>query len=246
MRTLQVFRALGPVDARSASRDSLLRWIVLFAPFFGLLARFATPAIAEWLDARLGFDLGPYYPLIMSFMGLIAAGFVGTVIAFLVLDQRDDQTLSALLVTPMSLGDYLRYRLAVPTVLSVILSPLVFVLAGLTPLTVSQVLVSSLAAAPLAALYVVFIGSVAANKVQGFAIAKAAGVFIFPAIVAYFVAPPWQDLFGLLPSYWPLKVFWDFHDGAIASAWIHAGVGVAYQSLLLYWLTRHLAKVMRR
>ena len=59
MRTLQVFRALGPVDARSASRDSLLRWIVFFVPFFGLLTRFATPVIAEWLDARLGFDLVP-------------------------------------------------------------------------------------------------------------------------------------------------------------------------------------------
>jgi len=45
----------------------------------------------------------------MSFVGVSATGIVGTVIGFVLLDQRDDQTLPALLVTPMSLGDDVRY-----------------------------------------------------------------------------------------------------------------------------------------
>ena len=51
----------------------------------------------------------PYYTLVMSFVGVSATGIVGTVIGFVLLDQRDDQTLPALLVTPMSLGDDVRY-----------------------------------------------------------------------------------------------------------------------------------------
>ena len=50
----------------------------------------------------------------MGFLPLMVAGMVGTVVGFLLLDQRDDQTMTALLVTPLSLGDYLRYRMTLP------------------------------------------------------------------------------------------------------------------------------------
>ncbi len=245
MRTIEVIRALGPVDVRSVTRDSMLRWLVVLTPAMGLLFRFAVPLAAEVLDERLGFDLVPYYTLIMSFMGVVVAGLVGTVIGFLLLDQRDDQTLPALLVTPLSLGDYLAYRLTVPMAVGLPLTMIMFPLAGLTDLTVAQVIVTSLCAAPLAPMYALFIGGFAANKVQGFALAKAVGILFIPVIVAWFVPSPWQELLGVVPLYWPLKVFWLFDAGA-ASAWAYALVGVAYQSLVLWLLARRFARVVRR
>ncbi len=245
MRTVEVIRALGPIDARNIARDSMLRWLVVLTPGMGLLFRFAVPLATEVLDRELGFDLLPYYPLVMSFIGVVAAGIVGTVIGFLLLDQRDDQTLPALLVTPLSLNDYLAYRLAVPMVVAVLMTMIMFPLAGLTDLTVAQVVTTSLCAAPLAPMYALFIGGFAANKVQGFALAKAIGILFIPVIAAWFVAPPWQDLLGIVPLYWPLKVFWLFDEGS-ASAWAYALVGVAYQALVLWLLARRFARVVRR
>ena len=245
MRTIDVIRSLGPIDARSVIRDSMLRWLVVLTPAMGLLWRYGVPLITDVLHTKLGFDLVPYYPLVMSFVGVIASGLVGTVIGFLLLDQRDDQTLPALLVTPLSLADYLAYRLAVPMIVAVVMTVIMFPLAGLTELTVAQVLTTSLTAAPLAPMYALFIGSFAANKVQGFALAKAVGILFIPVVVAWFVPPPWQDLLGLVPLYWPLKVFWLFDAGA-ASAWAYAVVGVAYQSLVLWLLARRFARVVRR
>ena len=49
---------------------------------------------------------------------------------------------------------------------------------------------------------------------------------------------------GLVPLYWPLKVFWLF-DAGDASAWAYAVVGVAYQTLLLWLLARRFARVIR-
>lgn len=246
MNVITTIRALGPVDARGVIRDPMLRWILILTPLMALLFRFGVPLIAEWLERQLDFDLVPYYTLIVSFIGPITPGIVGTVIGFLLLDQRDDETLTALLVTPLSLTDYLRYRLAVPVAISVGLTMIMFPLAGLVDMSVAQVVASSICAAPIAAMYALFIASFAANKVQGFALAKAIGVLFIPAVIAYFLAPPWQQVMGLVPLYWPLKVFWLFDAGSPGVGWVYAIVGLVYQSILVWLLTRHFARVVRR
>src|SRR5918994_2935225 len=143
-------RSLGAIDARNVARDSMLRWIAVFTPAFGLLFRFAIPPIADTLNRQFAFDLVVYYPLLMSFLPLVAAGLTGTVVGFLLLDQRDDQTLTALLVTPLSLGDYLRYRLSGLMLLSAMFGALMVPLAGLRETTAMQVVVRAITAAPLA------------------------------------------------------------------------------------------------
>jgi len=239
-------RALGTVDARSIARDSLLRWMVVLAPAIGLFFRFGVPRIDGTLERELGFDLTPYFPLLMSFLPLIAAGMAGTVAGFLLLDQRDDQTLTAILVTPLRLGGYLRYRLTGVILLSAALGAIMVPLAGLSDTTLLQLVVSAVVAAPLAPIYALFLGTFAANKVQGFALAKAIGVVFVPCVAAYFVAGPWQSAFGILPHYWPLKVFWLFDEGATAAAMGHALLGLVWQGMVLAMLVRRFSRVLKR
>src|SRR5690606_8691297 len=101
MRALAAYQSLGTIDLLSVARDPLLRWTIVLTLALGLLIRFAVPPVAAGLEARFGFDLAAFYPLIMSFLPLAVAGMTGTVVGFLLLDQRDDDTLSALLVTPL-------------------------------------------------------------------------------------------------------------------------------------------------
>jgi fluoroquinolone transport system permease protein len=246
VRTGVAFRSLGAIDARNVARDSMLRWIAVLTPAFGLLFRFVIPPAADALDRQFGFDLVAYYPLLMSLVPLIAAGMMGTVAGFLLLDQRDDQTMTALLVTPLSLGDYLRYRLSGLMVLSAMFGAVMVPLAGLTETTPMQVVVTAVVAAPLAPLYALFLGTFAGNKVQGFALAKAVGIVFVPCVVAYFVTGPWQSAFGLVPHYWPLKVFWLFDAGAPGRALAHALIGIAWQAGLLTLLVRRFSHVVRR
>lgn len=246
MRTLAAFRSLGAIDARNVARDSMLRWIAVLTPVFALGFRFAVPPIAGALERQFRFDLVAYYPLLMSFLPLAAAGMTGTVAGFLLLDQRDDQTLTALLVTPMSLGDYLRYGLSGLMILSAVLGGVMVPLAGLTGTTPLQVAVTAVVAAPLAPIYALFLGTFAANKVQGFALVKAVGIVFVPCVVSYFVAGPWQNAFGLVPHYWPLKVFWLFDEGVPGQALAHAVIGLAWQAALLVLLVRRFSHVVRR
>ena len=132
MKTAAAFRSLSAIDVRNVARDPMLRWIAIFTPAFGLLFRFAVPPIADALGGQLGFELGAYYPLLVSFLPLVAAGMTGTVVGFLLLDQRDDQTLTALMVTPLSLGVYLRYRLSGLMLLTAVFGAVMMPLAGLS------------------------------------------------------------------------------------------------------------------
>jgi len=154
--------------------------------------------------------------------------------------------MTALLVTPLSLADYLRYRLGGLMILSAVFGAVIVPLAGLSETTPLQVGVTAVTAAPLAPIYALFLGTFAANKVQGFALAKAVGVVQIPCIVSYFVTGPWQSVFGLVPHYWALKVFWLFDERAMGAALVHALVGVAWQAVLLLLLVQRLSHVVRR
>jgi fluoroquinolone transport system permease protein len=72
------------------------------------------------------------------------------------------------------------------------------------------------------------------------------GVVFVPCVVSYFVTGPWQSAFGLVPHYWPLKVFWLFDDGAPGQALAHALIGVGWQVALLMLLVQRFSHVVRR
>jgi fluoroquinolone transport system permease protein len=245
MNAVTVFRALGPIDLRSVVRDSMLRWLVALPVLIALLLRWGVPVAAERVSRQYSIDLLPYYPLIVSIVVLVTPMVAGTVIGFLLLDQRDDRTLSALQVTPLTLAGYLAYRLAVPVGVSVVMTAFAVPLTGLVRIGPLPLLLVGLAAAPLAPAFALLLGAFAHNKVQGFAIMKAAGILNWPPIIAWFLPTVWQWAMGIVPTYWPVKVFWMLETGE-AGWWGYLAVGTAYQLVLLWALLRRFNAVIHR
>lgn len=232
-----VLRALGPIDAANVRRDPLLRWMLVLPLLFALLFRWLASLIEPWLVARFGIDLTLHYPLIGGLLALLAPMLFGCVVGFLLLDQKDDGTLTALRVTPLTPAGYLAYRIAIPMALSIVMTPLVLELGGFTSVGLGERILAGAAAAPLAPAFALFVASVARNKVQGFALMKAAGVINWPPILAWFVTSRWQLAFGLCPTYWPVKFYWELEAGGPA-AWIYLVVDLVFLSLLIAWLAR--------
>lgn len=246
MQTNHVLRSLGPMDLASVRRDPLLRWMLFMPVALALLLRWAVPALNHSLQSRFAFDLTPYYPVLMSYFVVLMLPFLfGMVIGFLLLDERDAGTLTALQVTPLTTTGYAFYRVALPTLLSAVMTLVAFPLAGLSQLGLSKVALAALSAALLAPAFALFVGSFAANKVQGFALTKGLGAVLLVPVAAFFVAPPWQYLFGLLPTYWPVKAYWLLEAGD-ARFWLYALVGVVYQAALLAVGLRRFNRVMHR
>jgi len=107
------------------------------------------------------------------------------------------------------------------------------------------VLLLSLLAAPLAPFYALILAALASNKVQGFAVSKGLGVLLLAPVSVYFVDPPFQWLFGIIPLYWPSKFLFDSMQGN-GTGWIVFTIGLCYQLLLITLLTRRFNIMMQR
>lgn len=108
---IRAWRAFGRNDIRGAYRDPLLVMIV-FAPVIWTSAvALLTPRVTEMLAENQGFDLVPYYPVILTgFLLLTSIIIAGALAAFLMLDEVDAGTLTALRVTPVKLSVFFAYR----------------------------------------------------------------------------------------------------------------------------------------
>jgi len=243
---MRIFAALAMNDLRSVRRDSLLFYMTLLPWFMVLILRLLTPGIAQWLKAAYNFGLEPYYPLVLSiFLVLQVPMMYGVVVGFLVLDERDDGTLEALRVTPVSMTDYAYYRIAVAVFLSVFFILASLPLSGLASLSV---LPASVPAAVLSGLMsvvlVLLLVNFAGNKVEGLALMKAFGILMLGPLAAYFINSDWQLLLGILPSYWPAKAFWAALAGE--TVWPFFTAGLFYHLMLVFLLTRRFQATIGR
>ena len=237
------FRALTVADVRNVQRDSLLKFLIFYPWLLGLAMRFLIPWVAASLAGT--FDLTPYYPLLTGFFGiLITPLLAGFVTGFLLLDERDDHTLTALQVTPLSMNRYLTYRLLAPVVIAVASTFIVIPLMNLIDVPVLELLPISLVAALGAPIFTLILATLAGNKVQGFAVMKGLGIFFLAPFAAWFVPEPWQWLIGVFPTYWPVKAFWVMLDGG--NWWLFVALGLLVSVAWLAVLLRRFNKVVYR
>ncbi|MGF1579794.1 MAG: ABC transporter permease [Gemmataceae bacterium] len=242
MRWMAVVQTLGTNDWRNIRRDALLRWMVVIPLFVAFLVRIFLPVIQHKLTVELGVldpkHVHDLHLLIMTgFFLLLNPLLVGFVIGLLLLDERDEGTLLALRVSPLSLTHYLLYKLTTPMLVATGMTLVCFPITGLDiefrPAFVLVVLVASLVA-PLMAL---FMAAFSADKVQGFALMKAANVFLVPPFAAYFFGAWWEVFFGISPVYWIIESFWRAERGD-PTMWVFLSVAVVYQLVLIWVLLR--------
>lgn len=249
MNTVRIFRTLGPVDLKNIRRDALLMWMPVMPLMMVLLIRIAVPEATTFAQREFEFDLTPYYPLLVSFYLLLAPGIVGFVIGFLLLDERDDHTLTALMVTPLPISSYLLYRISVPIVVGLVMTLVGYPLLGLIPLSPLELVLIALLGAFSGAQTALLLAALAENKVSGLAVMKMLnGVQMFP-VLAFFIPSVWAYLIGIVPSFWSVKLFWLASDGlrvGDVEFWLVFGMGLAVNVVATWVLLRRFHVVIHR
>ena len=218
----RAWRALAAADSRILFRDPLLGWVLLLPLSVALMLRVLIPAITNALASN-GFRLEPFYPLIVSGYLMTAPGIVGMVVGFMLLDERDARTFSALRVTPLSIRHYLAYRVTTPLIAGTLMTLAAYPLVGLTPMPLSVLLPITVVGGISAPTMALMLAIAAPNKVAGFAVVKVLNIINLLPLVAYFVPMPIQLFAGILPSFWPMRAFWAAADGEPYLPFIVAG-----------------------
>ena len=242
MTATRALQALGSNDFRLVRRQSLLFFMLAYPLAWGLALRWGAQPFTNWL--RPTFDLEPYYPLLASgFLLLMPPLIFGFVIGFLLLDERDDRTLSALQVTPLPLTGYLAYRCLAPIVLGIVMICIIVPMANMVQISFIALTAIAVVAAIEGAAVALFVAVAANNKVEGFALVKALGALPMAAMLAYFVESNWQLAFGVVPMYWPYKAFWIAVEGG-EGFWAYLVVGLLVHLGLLWWCVRRFQRLV--
>jgi fluoroquinolone transport system permease protein len=225
--------ALIKSDFKSIFRDPLLIISVAVPILLGLFIKLLLPMGAQILQQKLNFDLTQHYPLIMSFLLPLTPMMIGVLTGFILLDDRDENILAYIAITPLPRSSYLLYRLISPVVSSTIMNYLLLWLASPVPinyLLISPIVLLCAIEAPLLALFLV---NFAANKVEGLALSKAMGIFMVAPIAAYFIKSNFQLLLGVAPPYWISKAFLNSYTFGLQYLYYIVG-GIVVHGIYLY------------
>ncbi|MCU4800553.1 ABC transporter permease [Halobacteria archaeon HArc-gm2] len=228
--------SLALADLKNWLRDPLLVYIGLAPILLGLVGRFFVPFATERLSGLV--DLTAYYGEVAAVFVLFGPAILGFAVGFFVLEDREQGTLTALRLTPLTARGYLAYRLGVTLVLgflaALVMAPL-SALATVPPLALAGI---AAVAALFGAITALVLASLAANSVEGIAVSKFFGLIVMAPVAAVAVVPtPWQYLAGVFPPYWAAAALVRAADGT-PGVWPLLAVGAAYNGLVLVVLAR--------
>jgi len=234
-------------DVRLIARDKMLATMTVVVLCMGVGMRYGLPA----LDAALAnagvmpstsssLRFSDTFPAFVVFIALWqGANFPGIVFGFVLLGEKEDNTLEAMRVTPLSLKRYAGYRVVVSAVAAFVIIIYLVLAVGIAQLPLLQLLPFAAAASLAAPLSVLAYATFADNKIQGLAYTKFGGLAGLLILVGYFVPDPWQWLLGAFPPFLVAKGYWMALEGDSAAVWPLL-LGVVLQLALIRLLLRRL------
>ncbi len=253
MQMTELIPKLGRSDAKVIGRDRFPLFMLLFAVYLAVVLRYALPWVNNYLaengvlpNETISQSLSDYYPMIIAFLVFFTGALiVGSVFGFVLLDEKDDNTIKAMLVTPIPLNQYVLYRVGLPSIfgLLIIVGMGLFIGQALVPLW--QLILLSTGAALTAPIASLFLGVFAENKLQGFAYSKFTGIGGWFILLGWFFAEPWQWLFGVFPPFWIAKAYWLALEGD-GLWWVALIVGGVLQVGMISWLMKRFNVVAYR
>lgn len=183
-------------------RDSMMFFILLYPIVFALLGRFLLP----WLTEKYGFNFEPFTDLILVILVLFIPIAYGALIGFSLLEDRDDNVFINIRVTPLSLHQFIWFRLVGVYIMCVIATIFVIWFSKVGNLPIKNIIPISLLASLEAPISGLLINALARNKIEGFAVMKAGGSIIVFPIVSLFFNGAKELFFSFAPGFWSAKV----------------------------------------
>ena len=204
MKSISLFTA----DFRNIRRDPMLLMVTLAPLIITSLLLFGFPALAQFIQLELNFNLQVFYPFACVVMMPLIPMMFGMVYGFMLLDERDENMLAYYSITPLGKTGYLKLRMLAPVIFSFLF--LLFYM-WMTNFDSGLIWWKHMPLAFITALHapimLLFLAAFAGNKVEGMAIAKGFGVLLLAIPIDYFIPSHWSLLAGLSPLFWTTRGF---------------------------------------
>ncbi len=221
-------------DFKNIIRDKFLVYAAIAMP---LMVIIISRIILHWIAPTLRDTVplaGNYSMIFMLFATMIPLVY-GFIVAFLILDERDEHLLTVLRVMPISRNSYLIYRMLFLSIFSFIVMLLFPPLSGLlenTQFSYIQYIPIALLFTLLTPFSALMVSSFATNKVQAFAIFKISGtVFLIPLFI-FLITDNLKYIFAPIPNFWAFITLKELITTG-TNDYLHLGIGFVYTIVLI-------------
>ncbi len=144
-------------------------------------------------------------PQIVAMFLILMTGYIfGAITGFTLLDDKDDNVLMSLKITPINVRTYVIVKLVISYIFGVIATLIITLATDFLPgSSFGTIMLISLIGAMQGPGVALIVNSFAENKVSGFVIMKMSGLLLIVPILTFFIFE-WQEVFLIIaPGYWP-------------------------------------------
>lgn len=225
-----MYREYLSSELRKWIRDPMMRFLLIYPLVFGSLGRYLVPFIYE----ANGIPQGMYADILLTILALFTPLVYGAILGFSLLEDRDEGILVSIRVTPMSLLQFLSFKLLLVFLCTFFSTAFVLAFSLLHPLPILHLFLVSLLSASIAPATGLFINALSKNKIEGFAVMKGFGTLLIVPVVSLFFFDRRELLFLLVPGVYPARVlsFLIRGEGLLGSLFLYYLLGFCYALLL--------------
>lgn len=195
-------------DFKLLRGDPMLILSIMVPFILWALMQFVFPIIAKLLMDTLSYDILQWYRHSAFFFMLIIPMMTGMVYGFIMVDERDGGIITAISVTPAGKPGYLKLRLGIPMVLSLIfIIGFIYILKLQDSLGIGQILLLSALISSQSLIILLVLGAFADNKIVGMAITKGFGIFLVGPVLDFALPGQLKWLGAYSPMFWTGRCF---------------------------------------
>ena len=219
-------------------RDPMYIFFALYPLILGTVGYYLIPYIEEQSP-------GTAWGNILAMLFIVLTGYIfGALTAFTLLDDKDDNVLMSLKITPISVRYYVVVKLFISFVFGFIATIAIIYGTGfLNNSSFFMILLIAIVGALQGPGVALIVNSFSENKVEGFVIMKMSGLILIFPVLAFFVTGWIQNLLGVAPGYWAARMIEleliPFEEG---NALLTFALGALYNMSALYLLMKLYAK----
>jgi len=222
---MKKYLSLLKYEFKTIIKSSMSVFMLIYPLFMLFITGFILPQVLlKTTDATSN---GATISLLIGFVLTISMGgfIMGAMLGFSLLENKDENTLINIAVSPVTVSGYTKFKVLYSTVLAFI-SNLILVgglkliasdkyvinymgetIRLLDRIDIFQMLVFSVVSSLIVPMIALVIGAIAKNKVEGLALMKSSGfIVMIPMLSLLSIFQDWkQYLIGIVPNFWSIK-----------------------------------------
>lgn len=187
-------------DTKNILRDKTLLMMLVLPLLMTFGLRLGLPALNELLPS-----LANYYPLALAVLATTSGLLGGYIIAFVMLEEKDENVFPVIRVMPFSMLLFLTYRLLLAGFWAFCFAFITFLVLDIQNYSLLEKVVYALLCSQTAVVVLLFIVAFANNKIEGMTFIKGINFFTVLPTLAFFIDSSWKLFFGIFPFYWTYK-----------------------------------------